>query len=82
MPESAGVHLYRLRHGGASHDVAHRMRTLDEVQKRGSWRSKASVARYAKPARLNEQVLALPSDVQADLQRREKRLAQRMQEML
>ena len=51
--------LYRLRHEGASHDVALQLRKLAEVRGRGCGRSASSVARYAKPARLNQQLLAL-----------------------
>ena len=59
VPLETRAVLYRLRHGGASHDVALQLRSLAEVRKRGCWRSDSSVARYAKPARLNQQLLAL-----------------------
>ena len=39
LPADMDAHLYRLRHGGASHDTAHRVRSLDEVAKRGAWLS-------------------------------------------
>ena len=71
VPPNSAAHLYRLRHGGASHDVARRLRSLDEVQKRGAWRSTASVARYAKPGRINEQIRAMEPGVVAELERRE-----------
>ena len=74
MPAANVPHLCRLRHGGASADVATKTRTLDEVQKRGAWRSQASVARYAKPARLNQQLNALPKPVLKDLQDRAAKL--------
>eukprot|EP00972_Heterocapsa_arctica_P021926 3226497-Heterocapsa_arctica.AAC.1 len=61
------MHLYRLRHGGASHDAAYRFRGLDAIQKRGSWRSATSVARYAKPARINQQMAALTAAAQRRL---------------
>ncbi len=76
VPAKSDPHLYRLRNGGAPHDVAYKLRSLDQVQKRGSWRSTASVARYAKPARLNEQIQAMPATVVADLRRRESQLPQ------
>ena len=44
--------LYRLRHGGASHDRSSMTRTLDEVKKRGNLRSDKSVTRYEKAVRL------------------------------
>ena len=40
--------LYRLRHGGASHDAATRMRTLQEIKRRGRWASDTSLRRYEK----------------------------------
>ena len=40
--------LYRLRHGGASHDVASKVRSLLEVKKRGRWISDNSLRRYQK----------------------------------
>ena len=74
IPAANQPHLYRLRHGGASHDVSARWRTLDEVQKRGAWRSTRSLARYAKPARINEQLRALGDDVLREVERREAEL--------
>ena len=44
------------RHAGASHDAYHRIRTLAEIQKRGQWRTKASVNRYEKSAKLIRQI--------------------------
>ena len=40
--------LYRLRHGGASHDAASRLRSIVEIKRRGRWASDASVRRYEK----------------------------------
>ncbi|CAE7231430.1 gag-pro-pol [Symbiodinium sp. CCMP2456] len=54
------VHPYRLRHGGPSRDIALRLRTLAEVQKRGRWKSFASVRRYEKGGRLSQQLQSLP----------------------
>lgn len=42
--------LYSLRHGGASWDCLSRRRRLDEIKKRGRWRSDSSVRRYEKAA--------------------------------
>ena len=44
---------YTLRHGGASEDRAVSARSLEEVQKRGRWKSFTSVRRYEKLARLS-----------------------------
>ena len=35
-------------------DTAHRVRTLDEVRKRGRWQSAKSVSRYEKSGRLQD----------------------------
>ena len=48
------VHVYQLRHGGASHDCVSLSRTLTEVRRRGRWRSWHSVRRYEKGSRMNE----------------------------
>jgi hypothetical protein len=48
------VHLYQVRHGGASHDAASRARPLDEIQKRGRWRSQRTMRRYENGGRLAE----------------------------
>ena len=44
---------YTLRHGGASEDRAVSAKSLEEVQKRGRWKSFTSVRRYEKLARLS-----------------------------
>ncbi|CAE8693166.1 unnamed protein product [Polarella glacialis] len=43
---------YQARHSGPSIDRARVLRTQDEVQKRGRWASRKSLARYEKAARL------------------------------
>jgi hypothetical protein len=45
-------HLYRLRHGGASHEAASRLRSLVGIQSRGRWQSLKSVRNYEKGSRL------------------------------
>ena len=57
--------LHQLRHGGAAHELFVRARPLDEIKKRGRWRSDASVQRYAKAGRIQEQMLRLPNHVRA-----------------
>ena len=42
---------YQLRHSGASHDRLHRLRSQDEVMKRGRWTTTQSVLRYEKHGR-------------------------------
>ena len=59
------VHLYQLRHGGASHDSAGGFRSLEDVRRRGRWRSWASVRRYEKGSRIGQVLLKLPEDLRA-----------------
>lgn len=52
---SIGVeHLYQLRHGGASFDVASGHLDIVSAMKKGRWRSMSSVRRYERGGRLNE----------------------------
>ncbi len=44
--------LYGLRHGGASEDYLRHRRNLEDIQRRGRWRTQASVRRYTKEAKL------------------------------
>ncbi len=82
IPAANEPHLYRLRRRGASLDVAMKWRSLDEVQKRGAWRSTRSLARYAKPARINEQLAALDGGVLVELERREVELKRHLHRWL
>ena len=64
--------LYRLRHGGASHDRATLQRSLEAVKKRGRWAADGSVRRYEKGVRLQQIEHQLPAaflKVCADLSR-------------
>ena len=45
---------YLCRHSGASIDRSKKLRSQEEVQKRGRWSQLASVRRYEKHGRLNE----------------------------
>ena len=56
--------LYQLRHSGPSVELALQLRTLANVKLRGRWRTDASVARYLKPGRVNEQLQRLAPEVQ------------------
>ena len=51
---------YSLRHGGASHDLLSRQRSLAEVMKRGRWLSDQSLRRYAKETRILDELNKLP----------------------
>ena len=57
------VHLYQLRHGGASHDYASGLRSLEDVRRRGRWRSWDSVRRYEKGSRIGQVLLKLPEAI-------------------
>ena len=58
------LHMYRLRHGGASHDYANGLRDLASVQARGRWQAARSVRRYQKGARLAQLFASLKDAVQ------------------
>ncbi|CAE7187344.1 unnamed protein product [Symbiodinium necroappetens] len=49
---SACIMPHILRHSGASNDMFHKRRSLNEIQKRGRWQARKSVARYEKHALL------------------------------
>ena len=55
------LHPYRLRHGGASKDFNRQTRTLQEIQRRGRWKSFSSVRRYEKGGRVNQLLNSLPA---------------------
>jgi len=55
--------LYRLRHGGASHDLLLGRRSLAEVKERGRWLADASLRRYGKRTRMQDRMNALPPEV-------------------
>ncbi|CAK0904148.1 unnamed protein product [Prorocentrum cordatum] len=56
--------LCQLRHSGPSVELALQLQTLASVKLRGRWRTDASVARYLKPGRVNEQLQRLAPEVQ------------------
>ena len=49
-------HVYQLRHSGPSHDYAANLRDLEQIRRRGRWKSWSSVRRYEKGGRLTEQL--------------------------
>eukprot|EP00971_Amphidinium_carterae_P224070 4446352-Amphidinium_carterae.2 len=51
------------RHGGASRDWLLKRRTLEEIQKRGVWKSQAFVRRYEKSGVLQRFILQIPGHV-------------------
>ena len=58
------VHLYRLRHGGASHAFATGLMNLQVIQRAGRWRSIKSLHRYEKGGRLAQLSANMPEDLQ------------------
>ena len=54
--QELGVTLYTLRHGGATHDILARRRTMLEIKQRGRWSSDVSLKRYVKQARLQTEL--------------------------
>jgi hypothetical protein len=59
LSKDTKVCLYQLRHGGASDDLLSCRREALEVQRRGRWRTDASVRRYGKPAQVQRALLKL-----------------------
>jgi len=49
-----------LRHGGASHDLLHKLRSFEEIKARGQWLTDLSVRRYAKAAAVQRYLLQCP----------------------
>ena len=63
--ESLGApHMYRLRHGGATFELANGMRSLQEVQLRGRWKALKSLKNYEKGGRLAQLFGSLSDSVQ------------------
>eukprot|EP00435_Cladocopium_sp_Y103_P050327 s239_g15.t1 len=61
--EHLGLTLYALRHGGATHDVLSRRRSMLEVKQRGRWSADSSLKRYVKEARLQTELAKVPQNV-------------------
>ncbi len=57
--------LYRLRHGGASSDVASKNRTLEQFKRRGRWQADESVRRYTQVERLQAEDAQLSDELAA-----------------
>ena len=58
---------YQLRHAGPSWDRVKNLRSQQEVQKRGRWKSLSSVTRYERHARLGFEMVKIPAAVQSYL---------------
>jgi len=56
---------YQCRHSGASDDRATQARSLQEIQKRGQWKSAKSVVRYEKKTRLGQSYAQYSNELQA-----------------
>ena len=52
---------YQARHGGASRDILLKRREMEEVRKRGHWRTYASVRRYEKSGRVQRVMQTTPA---------------------
>ena len=50
--EDLGLCRYSMRHGGASHDLLTKSRSVEAVKRRGRWRSDSSLKRYGKETRI------------------------------
>ena len=61
LNEAGVMHLYQLRHGGASHDALCHHRDLLSIKKRGRWMCDASVRRYEKGGRSAQILHRLPA---------------------
>lgn len=58
-----GTCLYTLRHGGATHDIIAKRRSMLEVKQRGRWAADSSLKRYVKLARLQSEMNKIPSHI-------------------
>ena len=53
-------HEYQLRHGGAAHDLMHKLRERGAVKARGRWVTEASLVRYGKQGKVQALLAKLP----------------------
>ena len=58
-----GITAYGLRHGGASHDLLLKARSVLEVKGRGRWRSDSMLKRYGKAARALAELHKAPEPI-------------------
>ena len=59
-------HLYRLRHGAASHEAANHLRSLSAIQVRGRWQTIKSVKNYEKGSRVTQLFASLDPSAQKE----------------
>lgn len=57
--------LYQSRHGGATYEAYHQVRSWEAIQARGRWADQKGMRRYCKPGRLEHQLQRLPPWVRA-----------------
>lgn len=55
-----GLHVYQLRHGGASDDLCAKLRDHNGVKDRGRWQTDTSVKRYAKAGKIQKLLSRMP----------------------
>ena len=67
---------YQARHGGATRDILLKRRDLEEVRKRGHWRTYTSLCRYEKSGRVQKVLQLTPPAVLAYCQSVENRVGQ------
>ena len=60
LPNAVVPTLYQSRHGGASHEALHHVRSWEAIQVRGRWADQKGMHRYCKPGRLEHQLQRLP----------------------
>jgi len=54
------LHVYQLRHGGASDDLCSKLRDHYGVKERGRWQTDTSVRRYAKVGKIQNLLSRMP----------------------
>lgn len=67
--------VYQIRHGAASTDVLQKLRTLEQVQKRGRWATMSSVRRYSNGGRISQVFQELSKKDREKATSAEKRIA-------
>ena len=65
IPAAVLPTLYQSRHGGATHEAFHHVRSWEAIQARGRWADHKGMRRYCKPGRLEHQLQRLPAGVRA-----------------
>ena len=63
--QTLGLCRYSMRHGGVSHDLMVKARTMDEAHRRGRWRTQTSLRRYGKETRVLSELRKVSAHVLA-----------------